>query len=129
MQGQDNSRPAVYTLANGCECTARYGTYDCYEGECGRSEEEARAKQRCSLRAGSSRPDLFTVLRSEAAGPSLTTSRDAAISTLELSDRAHCVGLTLSSPPKGEGEAARNNVVMSAGKRSCPGFICYLYLV
>ena len=25
-------------------------------------------------------------------------------------------------PPKEEGEAARNNVVMSAGKRSCPGF-------
>ena len=31
-------------------------------------------------------------------------------------------------PPKGEGEAARNNVVMSAGKRkrSCPDIICYL---
>ena len=27
--------------------------------------------------------------------------------------------------PKGEGEAARNNVVMSAGKRSCPDIICY----
>ena len=29
-------------------------------------------------------------------------------------------------PPKEEGEAARNNVVMSAGKRSCPDIICYL---
>ena len=25
-----------------------------------------------------------------------------------------------------EGEAAQNNVVMSAGKRSCPDIICYL---
>ena len=30
---------------------------------------------------------------------------------------------------KGEGEAARNNVVMSAGKRSCPYIICYLLSV
>ena len=29
-------------------------------------------------------------------------------------------------PPEGEGEATRNNVVMSAGKRSCPDIICYL---
>ena len=29
-------------------------------------------------------------------------------------------------PPKGKGEATRNNVVMSAGKRSCPDPICYL---
>ena len=29
-------------------------------------------------------------------------------------------------PPKGEGEATRNNVVMSVGKRSCPDIICYL---
>ena len=28
-------------------------------------------------------------------------------------------------PPKEEGEATRNNVVMSAGKRSCPDLICY----
>ena len=28
--------------------------------------------------------------------------------------------------PKEEGEAERNNVVMSAGKRSCPDMICYL---
>ena len=32
-------------------------------------------------------------------------------------------------PPKEEGEAARNNVVMSAGKRSCPDIICYLLSV
>ena len=32
-------------------------------------------------------------------------------------------------PPKGEGEAARNNVVMSAGKRRCPDIICYLLQV
>ena len=36
-------------------------------------------------------------------------------------------------PSKGEGEAARNNVVMSAGKRSCPdirdSYICYYYLL
>ena len=29
-------------------------------------------------------------------------------------------------PPEEEGEAARNNVVMSAGKRSCPDITCYL---
>ena len=28
-------------------------------------------------------------------------------------------------PPKGEGEAARNNVVMSGGKHSCPDLSCY----
>ena len=32
-------------------------------------------------------------------------------------------------PPRGEGEAARNNVVMSAGKRRCPDMICYLLSV
>ena len=32
-------------------------------------------------------------------------------------------------PPKEEGEAARKNVVMSAGKRSCPDLICYLLSV
>ena len=32
-------------------------------------------------------------------------------------------------PPKGEGEAARKNVVMSAAKRSCPDIICYLLSV
>ena len=32
-------------------------------------------------------------------------------------------------PPKEEGEAAQNNVVISAGKRSCPDMICYLLSV
>ena len=32
-------------------------------------------------------------------------------------------------PPEEEGEAARNNVVMFAGKRSCPDIICYLLSV
>ena len=32
-------------------------------------------------------------------------------------------------PPKEEGEAARNNVVMSADKRGCPDMICYLLSV
>ena len=32
-------------------------------------------------------------------------------------------------PREEEGEAARNNVVMSAGKRSCPDNICYLLSV
>ena len=36
---------------------------------------------------------------------------------------------TAARPPKGEGEAARNNVVMSAGKCSCPDMICYLCYV
>ena len=35
----------------------------------------------------------------------------------------------MTRPPKEEGEAARNNVVMSAGKRSCPDMICYLLFV
>ena len=30
------------------------------------------------------------------------------------------------SPPEEEGETTQNNVVMSAGKRSCPDIICYL---
>ena len=32
-------------------------------------------------------------------------------------------------PPEEEGEAALNNLVMSAGKRSCPDIICYLLSV
>ena len=36
---------------------------------------------------------------------------------------------TAARPPEEEGEAARNNVVMSAGKRSCPDIICYLLSV